>query len=80
MLKYNDIAISDWGRIKKMIKNELDADFKDEFKGHIYFKNIKIRYDYNKKNCSLKIGLPWYVPKSAVDKAIQNELKKIKGA
>ena len=79
MLKYKDISVSDWNKIKKMIKNELDAEFKDDFKGDIYFKRIKIRYDYNKKDCSLKINLPWYVPKKIIDKAIKDELKKIKG-
>ena len=80
MLKYSDISISDWSKIKEMIKGELDVDFVDDFKGSIYFKKIKIRYDYNKKDCSLKIGLPWYVPKSVVDKSIKDELEKIKGA
>ena len=79
MLKYDEISISDWGRIKEKMKNELSVDFVDEFKGDICFKNINIAYEYDKKDCSLKISLPWYVPDSTVDKAIKDELKKIKG-
>ena len=80
MLKYEDVSVLNWNKIKKMIKSELDVDFKDNFKGHVHYKRIKIRYDYDEKNCSLKIGLPWYVPKGIVDKAIKDELGKIKGA
>ena len=79
MLKYDEISISDWEKIKEKMKNELGVDFTDEFKGDICFKNINITYEYDKKDCSLEISLPWYVPGSTVDKAIKDELKKIKG-
>ena len=35
MLKYKDISVSDWNKIKKMIKNELDVDFKDIQKAYL---------------------------------------------
>ena len=79
MLKYSEISISDWKKIKTKIKNEWGVDFAHEFKGDICFKNINIEYEYDKKDCSLEISLPWYVPNSEVDKAIKNELKKNRG-
>ena len=81
MLKYNQIARTTWNKIKKIIEKELDLKINKSDSGKFSVKYITIKYEYNDKEKTLTIELPWIVPKKTkikIGKWIQGQIDKIK--
>ena len=82
MLKYEKISKTVWNKLKKAIEKDLDLKLGKENSGKFTaFKYVSIDYNYDSKEKSLSIKLPWIVPKKAkakVDDWIRKEIDKTK--
>ena len=71
-MKYDNITRTDWNRLKKAIEKDLDLKLDKADSGKFTaFRYITLKYDYNDKEKSLTIDLPWIVPKKS--KAVVND-------
>ena len=81
MLKYDKITKSIWNKIKKIIEKELDLKIDNNDSGKFTVKYVSIKYEYNGKDKTLVINLPWIVPKktkSKIDQWLNGQIEKLK--
>ena len=65
-MKYEKITRTIWNKLKKAIEKDLDLKLDKADSGKFTaFKYITVKYDYNDKDKTLTIDLPWIVPKKA---------------